>query len=160
MPIKDPTVYPDNWREFSQLLRFERAEGICECQGECGVDHKGRCLAKHKETGKMGRDGIWRTVNEMHGLNSAVGEALYDDEDLFGSRVILTTAHLNRPDGVCNCRELTGMLCTDPDHCLAMCNGCHLRYDHAKHMRNAADTRATKKDAARPLFKILREATA
>jgi hypothetical protein len=28
----------------------------------------------------------------------------------------------------------------------AMCNRCHLRYDHAKHMKNAAKTRRAKKN--------------
>jgi len=31
-----PTIkpYPDVWYEFSQKIRFERAGGRCECEGE------------------------------------------------------------------------------------------------------------------------------
>ena len=45
-------------------------------------------------------------------------------------RVILTVAHLDRdPAG------------TDPTRLRAMCQRCHLRYDHEQHMRNARATR-------------------
>lgn len=45
---------------------FERAGGQCECEGECGHDHGGRCEARH---------------GEPHPVT--------------GSKVILTTAHRN-----------------------------------------------------------------
>jgi hypothetical protein len=42
--------YPDNWKEISDRVRFSRAEGRCECRGECGVDHRfGRCTAIHSQ---------------------------------------------------------------------------------------------------------------
>ena len=44
----DKSRYPPNWREISDRIRFGRAEGRCECKGECGVDHPfGRCIAIH-----------------------------------------------------------------------------------------------------------------
>lgn len=58
--------YPDDWREISHRIRFERAEGRCECEGECGHDHGGRCEARH---------------GEPHPVTS--------------SKVVLTTAHRN-----------------------------------------------------------------
>jgi len=66
MPIhpENRARYPRNWKEISLRIRFERAGGRCECAGECGHDHAGRCGA-------------------VHGL----------PHPRTGSRVILTTAH-------------------------------------------------------------------
>ena len=59
--------YPENWRVVSNYIRFERAKGQCECQGECGRGtHEGRCTNRH-------------------------GMPAYGT----GSNVVLTTAHLN-----------------------------------------------------------------
>ena len=59
--------YPDDWKEISEFVRFERAGGRCECEGECGRGtHEGRCP-------------------NVHGL-PAYGT---------GSNVVLTTAHLD-----------------------------------------------------------------
>ncbi len=46
-------------------------------------------------------------------------------------QVVLTVAHLNHCKS--DCRD---------ENLLAMCNTCHLRYDHVLHLRNAAATRA------------------
>lgn len=67
-PIKpeNRARYGPDWPEFSRSIRFDRAAGRCECEGECGRGtHDGRC------------------PNEHHG--AAYGT---------GSRVVLTTAHL------------------------------------------------------------------
>lgn len=68
MPIsaEDRKRYSADWPQISRRIRFERAGGRCECQGECGVEHHGRCGARH-------------------------GEA----HPVTGSMVILTTAHLD-----------------------------------------------------------------
>jgi len=70
--------YPANWREISLRIRTERAQGWCECRGECGRDgHNtgpdgGRCAARQ---------------NEPHPIT--------------GSNVVLTVAHLNhQPEDV------------------------------------------------------------
>ena len=49
MPIRpeNRSRYPKDWPEISRRIRFERAEGRCECTGECGLDHGGRCMAFH-----------------------------------------------------------------------------------------------------------------
>ena len=39
-------LYPANWKQISARIRFVRAEGRCECVGECGL-HKGRCKRRH-----------------------------------------------------------------------------------------------------------------
>jgi len=62
MPI-DYSRYPTNWHEISEYIRFDRAGGRCECEGECGL-HEGRCEAEH---------------GKPHPVT--------------GSRVVLTTAH-------------------------------------------------------------------
>lgn len=47
MPV-DYKHYPSNWRAVSRQIRFERAEGRCECVGECGTDHGAeRCQARN-----------------------------------------------------------------------------------------------------------------
>lgn len=45
MPIAPENLarYPSDWPAISRRIRFERAGGRCECQGECGHDHAGRC---------------------------------------------------------------------------------------------------------------------
>lgn len=36
MPIKDASIYPKYWKQFSAYIRFERAGGKCEV---CGVEN-------------------------------------------------------------------------------------------------------------------------
>lgn len=58
--------YGHDWPKFSRQIRFDRAEGRCECEGECGRGtHEGRCPNRH-------------------------GEPAYGT----GSKVVLTVAHL------------------------------------------------------------------
>jgi hypothetical protein len=119
MPAK--AIYPVNWKEISYRIRYERAKGQCECEGECGLHRTNpgprRCVERDRE------DAIWAD-----------------------GKVILTVAHLDAEGDVCRCEEETGALCANPEHLKAMCNRCHLRYDHPKHMKNAAKTRRAKKN--------------
>jgi len=62
----DKSKYPPNWDSISYNIRFGRAEGRCECVGECGL-HKERCTA----------------VNRLR-------------HPVTGSRVVLTVAHLDQ----------------------------------------------------------------
>lgn len=34
MLVKDKTIYPPYWKQFSEFIRFTRAEGYCE---DCGI---------------------------------------------------------------------------------------------------------------------------
>jgi hypothetical protein len=68
--------YPVDWKNISQHVRFVRAGGHCECEGECGRGHQGRCPNVH-------------------------GEPAYGT----GSTVILTTAHLNHTPEICGDEE-------------------------------------------------------
>lgn len=94
---------------ISQHIRFVRAAGRCECAGECGRGtHIGRCPNLH-------------------------GAPAYGT----GSKVVLTTAHLDHT----------------PEHCapanlVAMCQGCHLHYDREHHALTAAATRRAAVEAA------------
>lgn len=50
MPIRPENRgrYGSDWPEFSRYVRFERAGGRCECEGECGRgSHAGRCPNEH-----------------------------------------------------------------------------------------------------------------
>jgi hypothetical protein len=105
-------VYPSTWKEFSRWIRYERAQGRCECEGECGLHrtHPGprRCTERDGEPAQWAK-GI----------------------------VVLTVAHLNATGGPCQCDPL----CATDAHVKAMCQRCHLRYDVKLHMRNAYATR-------------------
>jgi hypothetical protein len=72
--------YPDNWKAISEWIRFSRALGHCECEGECGRTHKGRCPNRH-------------------------GQPAYGT----GSNVILTVAHLNHTPEDCRDENLKAM---------------------------------------------------
>jgi hypothetical protein len=68
MPIRpeNRARYPKDWKAISARIRLVRAESRCECEGECGSDHDGRCSAIN---------------GEPHPLTL--------------SKVVLTTAHLD-----------------------------------------------------------------
>jgi hypothetical protein len=99
--------YPADWTATSERIRFTRARGRCECDGRCGrpiqhLDPSDRCVNVH-------------------------GQPAYGT----GSKVVLTTAHLDHI----------------PEHCddanlMAMCQGCHLHYDREHHAKTRAATRA------------------
>jgi hypothetical protein len=69
-------IYPPEWRAVSRFVRFERAQGQCECTGQCGLHrtHPGprRCVERDREPAR------W-----AHGL------------------VVLTTAHLCTCEPLC-----------------------------------------------------------
>lgn len=82
MPIspENRNRYPANWKQISNRVRFERADGRCECKGECGHDHGGRCTASHN--------------------------AAHPDT---GSLVILTVAHIDHQPENCGADNLRAM---------------------------------------------------
>lgn len=122
MPIRPENRgrYPADWKTISHSIRFARAAGRCECHGECGrpTDHlavDGRCRNRHGQP--------------AHGT---------------GSRVVLTTAHLDHTPENC-----------DPANLRAMCQGCHLHYDRDHHAHTAATTRrADLERTHHPLFPL------
>ncbi len=122
MPIKDQSIYPKNWKAISREVRFTRAQGRCECSGECGLHRTTpgprRCTERHGEPARWAK-----------------------------GKVILTVAHLDAPGGPCRHKKPCGWR----KHLKAMCQRCHLRYDHPRHMANARATR----EAKAPQMKLL-----
>ncbi len=100
--------YPADWPAISARIRFTRAAGQCECTGECGTGHGGRCTARH------GRP-----------------------HPVTGSRVVLTTAHLDHVPEHCDDANLR-----------AMCQRCHLAYDAGQHAATRAAAAALDQDQA------------
>lgn len=49
MPIKPENRerYPKEWKNISLRIRQDRAKWRCECRGECGVKHQGRCMSRN-----------------------------------------------------------------------------------------------------------------
>lgn len=87
MPISKENLkrYPKDWKAISKRIRFERAQGRCECEGECGISHylgQGfpRCSARHGQ-----------------------------DHPITGSRVVLTVAHLDHQPEECEDENLKAM---------------------------------------------------
>lgn len=83
MPIRPENLhrYPPNWDTISRHIRFERAAGRCECEGECGrLTHVGRCPNRH-------------------------GALAYDSRKV----VVLTTAHLDHVPENCDFANLRAM---------------------------------------------------
>lgn len=112
--------YPADWPVISECVRFGRAQGRCECRGECGrprhhLDTDGRCRNRHGLP-------AYRT----------------------GSRVVLTTAHLNHtPED------------TDPDNLRAMCQGCHVHHDAEHHANTRRQVKVAElAQTMHPLFDL------
>jgi hypothetical protein len=140
MPIDYKKHYVGWWKQFSEYIRFERAENRCECTGECGMVHVGRCDA---------RNGQYK-VKGLSILETPIQGKFYDREHW--SRICLTVAHLDFDGGVCRCKKEKGIKCAIPSHCKAMCNGCHLMMDLPHHIENRRNNLKAQKDAARSLF--------
>lgn len=83
MPIRpeNRNRYPKDWKQISEHIRFERAKGRCECEGQCQRGtHLDRCPNVH-------------------------GRPAYGT----GSIVVLTTAHLNHTPEDCRDENLLAM---------------------------------------------------
>jgi hypothetical protein len=74
--------YPADWSKISERIRFGRASGRCECEGECGRGHVGRCDRRH---------------GDRLGL------------EIDSPTVVLTTAHLNHTPEDCRPENLKAM---------------------------------------------------
>lgn len=71
MPIRasEAARYPADWKAISQRIRA-RAEGQCECEGECGLHrtHPGprRCTERHGEQAKWANGQVILTVAHLN----------------------------------------------------------------------------------------------
>lgn len=66
MPIKNKNLYPKNWKIISDEIRFNRAKGQCECEGECGLHHDKRCIERHNELARWANGKIVLTVAHLN----------------------------------------------------------------------------------------------
>ena len=64
MPI-DYKKYPKNWKAFSLEIRRERAKNRCECEGECGNTHGGRCPEINGNGRLFGKRSVVLTVAHL-----------------------------------------------------------------------------------------------
>lgn len=114
MPMKREN-YPPEWKVFSLRIRSERAAWRCECRGICGRGHD-----------ELLGDGRCRSKR--------------GDRTVGGHPVVLTVAHLNHDAGPCRCEPR----CVIDEHCLALCQSCHLNLDRPRHIRNQRTNRILK----------------
>lgn len=114
--------YPTDWPAITARIKTERAAGRCECTGECG-----------RPTDHIATDGRY---HNRHG-KPAYGT---------GSRVVLTTAHLDHTPENCDDANLK-----------AMCQGCHLHYDRGHHAATRARTIEADREAAGQMVLSLAE---
>ena len=132
MPIRPSQrwFYPIDWRELSQVIRFDRAGGRCE-----------HCQRPHRQMVMVGPDGLWwdesrQGWRDHRGRRSralpsparlaALQPALagFAALPLPSTYVVLATAHLDQDPGNNDARNLA-----------ALCQRCHLAHDRAAHRR-------------------------
>lgn len=81
MPIRpeNRSRYPTNWRAISARIRFERAGGQCECEGECGLHRTTpgprRCVEVHGQPARFARGRIVLTVAHLDHKPENCGDA-------------------------------------------------------------------------------------
>lgn len=133
MPIapEDRWLYPIDWRELSQLIRFGRAKGRCE---RCGRPH-GQAVI-HLGNGIWWDDarGTWRDDRGRRVARlPAPGVIEERQPSLSGiaarpalpvTRVVLASAHLDHDPGNNRPRNLA-----------ALCQRCHMVHDAREHRR-------------------------
>lgn len=119
MPIRPQHrwLYPIDWQQLTDMVRFERAKGRCEC---CARPHG--LLVYH-----LG-DGRWWDA-EAEAWRSAKGRILKTQPatpspDTRTTRVYLATAHLDHDPGNSAWSNLK-----------ALCQRCHILHDRPEHLR-------------------------
>jgi hypothetical protein len=62
-------LYPPNWREVSAAIKA-RAQGCCECEGECGLHRTRpgprRCIERHGKQALWARGNVMLTVHHLN----------------------------------------------------------------------------------------------
>lgn len=142
MPIKpeNRSRYPADWKEISRRIRFDRAGNACECVGECGSDHRGRCSApNHQEICRETDNPASWVLDIYCGDGEWIGTPSCGEPNGAYPRwrrpitVILTVGHLDHKPENCDDANLR-----------AWCQRCHLRYDREHHAKTRRKTRAAK----------------
>lgn len=130
MPIRPEMRHlyppPAEWKKIRARI-LARAGGVCECRGECGARHQGgRCAVAN---------GAY-VVRRTH-PDGSIEASPRPASSPYATRIVLTIAHLDH-DPTRN----------DDANLRALCQLCHLRYDRHEHAKNAAATRARRRDGA------------
>ena len=124
MPI-DYKKYAPNWKEISKRIR-ERDGNKCKF---CGVSNK--ALGARDISGK------WRFSDVIYSMTSDQRHRWFGREWPKIIQIVLTVAHLDH--------DTTN---NSDDNLAALCQKCHLNYDHEHHVKNAKATRAARKQQA------------
>ncbi len=109
--------YPPDWPAISRRVR-EAAGQKCEW---CGVPNG--------EVGARDQFGRWHSEDDMEGMNSSEGFALWPDGWPKTVKIVLTVAHVDR-DKTNNERN----------NLAALCQKCHLNHDRPHHLAKTAET--------------------
>lgn len=126
-------LYPPNWRELANWIKFERAGGHCEW---CGREHGTTVLViasggwLDPETGEC-HDEQGRSLGFCAQAEWPKGRLV---------KTILTCAHLDQ-----------NPTHNDPTNLAALCPRCHLRHDRRQYIQSAYRNRR-KRWAVRDLF--------
>ena len=141
MPVKkeNRARYPKNWNEIRTSI-LGRANNRCEF---CKAENRTlivRGTGKHIGTYHTIDERIFcaKTGQELTGICQTAAD--YENTGK-AIEVVLTIAHLDHTPENC-----------DPANLKALCQKCHLDYDRSHHLKNAALTRASKKNAGADLF--------
>lgn len=116
-------LYPSNWRELADGVKFERAKGRCE-----------RCGRPHGEPVWVFKYGGWIDPNtgkryDGQGRPADVLETAEWPEGRF-VKTVLTCAHLDQNPAN-----------NDQTNLAALCQRCHLQHDREHHRRRAYQNR-------------------
>lgn len=140
-------LYPIDWRELSQLIRFRRAGGVCEhCRRPhgCEVLHlgDGRWWDETGATWRSGRGRALRRLPPPGALRPAQPPlpGIAAPPPYRTTRVVLASAHLNHDPADNRPRNLA-----------ALCQRCHMLHD-ADHHRRTRWFNAFRRRAMRDLF--------
>jgi glycine/serine hydroxymethyltransferase len=108
IPKEKRQLYPPDWKQISQRIRFERGQGCCE---RCGIPHDAFRIYDPA--------GVRITTDAIEAETARLADSLKV------SRIILTTAHLS------------GDVTDNSDSNLAaLCQRCHLRHDLPQHLKS------------------------
>ena len=124
-------LYPIDWRELSNFIRFRRAKGRCEhCRRPHGRDvlHQGNGVWWDEDAGRW-RDGQGRGLRRLPTHSGVAWKQLAllpldPPTSMRITRVVLAAAHLNHDPGDNRPRNLA-----------ALCQRCHMIHDAAEHRR-------------------------
>ena len=77
--------YPDDWKTVSRRIR-DRADGRCECTGQCGLHRGQRCVERDGEKAKFASGAVVLTVAHLNHYPHIASR--------FSSRQSCNTCHL------------------------------------------------------------------